>query len=271
MKLIPESQCDKSLASSLKTFWPKQVPGVSINGLVLIGFEQELFFDHQSSTQDIELAAQEISELYQSLYPQPTFVELAILAKKRKPWFPFERICSDFHFNWTPTEQALSEILVSAPQTFQNWCFERKVFQGDLKPLLLLKDPQIFFSAFSDFSFSKSDGCQVIELSVDLILRDEKFLVHLKSLFEKPSDLLPALRKLKNPLSAKQDEIWDQKLSLIPNSSLQKIRWLRQGDQKGLEIRFFVSHPKDLSKHRQALQELETSLLDLKGTPWKIN
>ena len=149
----------------------------------------------------------------------------------------------------------LKKILTQFPD-FQKWVKERKLDSGHLSLLTELSDKKKLPSLLNWISKNKpshSKGIQIMELAGELLLMGSS----LDDIFEttqRPEDLLKQLKKLRYPLTSKQEEQKTKKVQNLPWPRQMKGRWIRQNDRTGLEIQFQCFSMKEFKQKIQNLQ-----------------
>lgn len=92
--LKPTSQCVKILNFAPVSYWPKGLPGVSINNVQIAGFDQDLVLDHQIE----KSRPDQIADLFTSLYSELSIDEINRLQKACQDleWFPFALVAGHY-------------------------------------------------------------------------------------------------------------------------------------------------------------------------------
>lgn len=293
MKLKSASHCDKSLAFQIFQTWPPALPGVSVNGVLVAGFQQDWIFDHEISWNESE----QIAALFRSLYFDLSFVEAANLLSAAEFWnldvkhsaqqFPIAEVLKKFGWQLNDNFRKTSERLRQTSIHFQNWCFEKKINVMDLAPLLSITNDQLLdprlltiFNALVDYGFSKTLGVQFLELGIELfLLNPDEPTAIIQSIIPKNKNitmdtiidpankvdpvlrvdkvaekLLEAFKKARYPMTYQQDEAHQQKWQKISWPSQAQVRFTRHGDKAGVEMRLFVSQASDLKKYLVSLE-----------------
>lgn len=256
-ELCAISQCDKSLNFFPQTAWPIGLPAVAVNSVVLAGFDQELAFNHSIEWQDEE----KIATLFRSLYFELSFIEISrlILKAKKHKHFPLSAVLKKFSYHSSEMLFKMSEIALELPTGFQSWCHSKKVAPQDLAPLTAAQslDLKPIFLKILQAECSKSEGVQALELCIDLMLMGKQIDLSEETSAEQ---WLKELKQQRFPHAAKQDQELEKKLSELPWPGTGQVRWTRQGDRSGIELKIFVSHPTDLKKHLQSLNRVQDIL-----------
>lgn len=272
------SQCVTDLQFQTRSHWPESLPAVAVNNVVLAGFNQSMVFNHNIDWKDREA----IATLFRSLYSDLSFAELALLWEKSSAfdWFPFQEIAAKFHLQANDHFFAVAKALLLTPVGFQNWCADKKVGPQDLSPLLIAvgKDLKPLFMKILSLNLSKSQGTQALELGIELLLMGKSFSDLQMEIEEEnfSSDKsvqaekwIEFLRRTRFPQAFARDNEAQEAMRKLPWPGSSQVRWTRQGDKSGIELKLFVSNPSDLKKHMQSLSRVQ-DLMDQTVVPPKL-
>jgi hypothetical protein len=259
------SQCSKILDFSPFSSWPQGLPAVAVNGFVLAGFSQSFVFDHQVKIED----SQAIAALFRSLYFELSAMELAKLARRASDrlvsWFPVESVFNKFQIRWNDQTEKLVEVMTELPAGFQKWTSDKRWSFSDFSPLLsasgLVLEP--LHLALMEKGVSRSLAVQALELSVELLLMEHPLENLLPELQEEPDQWIKRLRTLRYPQTTRTDSESASRIQDLPWPGSSKIRWVRQGDKAGIELKLFVSNPTDLKKYMQSLARVHEAMEQL--------
>lgn len=257
--------------------WPSGLPAVAVNKWILAGFGQSLVFNHECHADDPQC----FFELFCSLYNELSFSELARLWKKSSelPWFPMKQIAGHYRVHLGSQFEDVSDALLLMPMEFQNWCAQKKFHQGDLLPLLAVHHLQHLDQGLENFqkliqtivalSCTKSQGVQALEWGLELLMM--KFKWQELSPFPEMQSVeawLAHLKELRFPETKERDESAAIKILKLPWPGSSQVKWVRQGDQPGIELKLFVTKPSDLKKYAASLKEVMEHLGDSEESPW---
>jgi hypothetical protein len=269
------SQCSKVLDFAPFSSWPSGLPAVAVNGFVLAGFAQSFVFDHQVNEDGGELQAEAIAGLFRSFYFDLSHMELARLAKcvsqNQVSWFPLESVFGKFHVRWNDQTERLSGVMTSLPEGLQKWTSEKKWSFGDFAPLLSAKDLRLepLYLALVENNLSRSMSVQALELFIELRLLQHPAESLVPGATEVSEDWLKRLRSLRYPQSSQADSESTSLIQDLPWPGSSKLRWVRQGDKAGIELKLFVSNPSDLKKYMQSLARVQEAMDSLsEKIPW---
>jgi hypothetical protein len=251
------------------------LPAVAVNNVVLAGFEQSMVFNHSIDWKNREA----IATLFRSLYSDLSFAELVLLWEKSSAfdWFPFSEIAGKFHFQANAHFFSVAKALLNTPVGFQNWCADKKLAPQDLSPLLAAgsRDLKPLFLKILALQLSKSLGVQALELGIELLLMGQSFADLQIDLEEEKASVdtasqaeswLDFLRHKRFPQAFARDNEAQSMMKKLPWPGSSQVRWTRQGDKSGIELKLFVSNPSDLKKYMQSLSQVEKMLnQDLSG------
>ncbi len=267
------SQCDRILDFSPLNHWPKNLPAVAINKIVIAGFAQELCFNYEMDQDE------DIIELFCSLYPELSFTESAHLRKElielnfyltelqRKP-LPTEKLLSKYGIHWSENTVEVAEALLTQPKGFLKWASVKKIMPMDAMSLKLAADLNLkeFYLRFLVLNPSKNHGVSIIEYFSDL-MHMGRTAEELIGDYADAETWLDHLKQLRYPEAHKQDELRKENLKSLNFSGSSQLRWARVGDKSGIEIKFFVSQPSDLQKHMNSLKLMQD---EVEKNPHKI-
>jgi hypothetical protein len=79
---------------------------------------------------------------------------------------------------------------------------------------------------------------------------------------------LNELQILRYPESSRRDKQAEFALKKYRWPQSSQVRWLRQGDRSGIEIKLFISHPQELRKVAEHLLQLHKQLETNSDSPW---
>lgn len=253
--LCPATQCNKRLDFRPVTPWPTGLPGVAFDGWVVSGFDRDLFLNYAWDRQD-PLA---FTGLFSSVHPYLSFAELARLIPMiidcRE--IDIENLISYYGYKDKIQFSLVGEKLTQLPPEFQDWAARRRLSPKEFAPLLsteITADLRLAFAEIVRRDLTRQEGTRAIELVTELLLMGHREPVA-QSL--KADRWLDTLQHLRHPQATKQDEsaqtwVLDQSW---PRHS--QIRWVRQGDQSGLEVKMIIRNPQDLEKSKDSLDRIE--------------
>lgn len=265
-QLRPTTQCDRCLDFQPLSPWPEGLPGIALDGWVIAGFSSELMLDYPWQ----EKQSEDFIQLFFSVHPHISFGELSEFFHRAHGLNPDQcresgraliqalpELLARYGYREESRFSSLSERLASTPTEFRAWLIERRMTPGDLLPLLSLKtensaDLTKGLCEIARRRMTRQDGSKALELAVELLLKGEKDLF--------VSDTRPwleYLQKLRHPQTTQRDSqahAWVTE-QIWPRQS--QIRWVRQGDQAGLEVRMVIRQPQDFQKSKDSLERIE--------------
>lgn len=262
------SRCDKSLDFRPLNVWPETLPAVAFRGFVVAGFQNSEFaFDHPLEQAEPE----EIAKSFSSLYAELTTPELARLwqSSANLDWFPRRLVLEKYHLHVNDSSIEVLDVITKLPMSFQNFCSQKKWHVGDFQFLVSARELDLEF-LFQDVmlrNLSKSQSTQILENLVDLLLLETEPQQLRTADNETAEAWVTRIQKIRYPKSTADDAQAALAIKSLAWPPGTQARWVRQGDQTGLEIKFFVSQPSEMSKQLQAFQNVSDNLEN--AGPWK--
>lgn len=164
---------------------------------------------------------------------------------------------SKLKFGSVESIKKLAPKLVTMPFNFLNWLHQKAIAAQDLAPLHAL-DVERLHSYFEPILMarpSKTEGIQILELLVDLILLEKSESLLQEALKGPTANLvLKNLKELRYPQTAARDQQQAQNQLNWPGQVTAKFQ--RRGDRSGYDLHFFASHPSELKKTLQQLEKV---------------
>jgi hypothetical protein len=148
--------------------------------------------------------------------------------------------------------------------SFEIWTSEKKLKESDLvfTKALKINAQQDLFLKISHLVAALnpifSEGLQIFETLTDLIL-----MGHDEVLFLKTDNLIHYknhLKLLRYPNTVGFDQDLETKFKKYPWPFGSKIKFERRGDRAGVEVKFFVSSPTDLTKLIASLERVQLEM-----------
>jgi hypothetical protein len=259
-------QCDKSLDFGPRAGWPERLPAYAWpeggRFYLLCGFEKKsggafaLEGDLSSILKDIyqTLSLPELARLQVACDKHlKRHVDLSPLAGYRLP------------ADWP----ALAKKISQTPREFQDWLSDKNVSPRELAFLKLVEAPSVtpLFDAILKNNSSKSQGLMNLERACELYGMGHA----LERILSRAADgeaWARDLFALRNPTTATRDADRETRLKQLPWPAHTQIRWVRQGDQSGIEVRFHIFSEKDLDRQIHGLDVVRQSMTE---SPWKTN
>lgn len=152
----------------------------------------------------------------------------------------------------------LSKIFNHAP-SFKSWVENKKLNSKELTVLTEFSgfhEVQDLIDWIVQCQPSHSQGAQILELGGELLLAG-KSISSLTKKEQNPKTLLKKLKILRYPLASQKDKNKEQEVKQLPWSSLMQGKWIRQGDQSGLEVSFKSFSLKDLENKIKTLETIK--------------
>jgi hypothetical protein len=258
MEIIKFTQCASSLNfEPLQTLKPGLTP-TAYEGELLNGFQSEdLAVALNYNIEDCKLFT-----LLKSLYDDLSYVEVLRLhtCLEKTPHLTeqtTEEFFSTFGLKLDENLKQTNLLVIKLPSCFLNWCVLKKMGPQDFAPLKSFSEgiPKLrpFLEKFNH-SVSKSDGAQIFELLIELLMMDQNmdYLLQL----ELPQ-WLPKLKKMRYPLTSEHAQIKEALVQKMNWPLHSQAKWVRKGDKSGVELKLFFSHPQDLKRSLIKLEQIE--------------
>lgn len=267
MNSVLISQCSKSLSFSPLTPYSPLLPAYAIrhDGQLYLtcGFERE-------SGEAIVLQGS-VSEIFKSLYPTLSVSEMARLFAVLAPVFGDSaaiEIVPQYGHRITPETGPVLKMISALPLNFQNWMSIKSVGLREISFLSLIQAGELLplLEAVSRSSCTKAQGVQLIETWCEL--RAMGRLPEKEIDLTKPESALKELLELRNPQTSKRDNDRGIQVKQLPWPAHTQAKWVRQGDQAGIEVKFQLHSVHDLDKQIQGLQHLRQNMAD---ELWRLN
>ncbi len=264
------SRCDRRLNFGANAVWPEALPAVAWDGIWVAGFNRT----ETDACLLVSCDEQSLERLLAGLYPRLGFIELSRLAAaidELQVPFDWRDFSSRLGFRWSDDWPALFKILRETPVELVEWFKQREVAARDLAPILALKDESQLAHWFTlaihilKFQPSKSDGIQVLEWLVDLLLavKPVDFISSARTFAE----MKDRLRAARFPMAAQQERSHSDLAAKLPWPPGAKTGWVRNGDRAGLEIRLFAKSPGELEKQITSLRNAASEWANVSRQP----
>ncbi len=205
------------------------------------------------------------TELFKELYPKIGLGEYARLLTLVEENFDQEAWKKLTRPNlWTEDAMETLHALSDCSFEFQSWVDDKKVSLMELHPLKLLLQNKVPIKTLQPLlqkvaELSRQEGQQLLEYGVDLrLIKGE-----LPNIGGDAKKTLEYFKDLRFQNTTKQD---NRKKSRLQASNLPKnisARWVRMGDQAGLELRILSVNPKDFEKNLNNLKQKKEELCQI--------
>ncbi len=214
--------------------------------------------ENSLSPKRLELQSLAIEDAISVVYPQLSFCGIYQLLEKLPKGLSVtsSRVYENYGYSLDSKLTQLLTILPTLPSEFLDWCAEHSLSPRDLFPLLSLTKLQSVeqdLKKISSLALSRNLGAQILELAVECRLLS--LLEPSQSSMSTGDEWLQQLKAKRYPQTARSDSEKQKKMLELPWPKDFQLRWQRQGDRSGLEVKFFVSHEKELPKFTQLLQQ----------------
>ncbi len=254
MSLKENSKTYKSLPLELNPNWASRLPKMIWKGF-------DLTPNHGPDVLDSSTTS--LAEALMTIHAPIEYLDFLILCE----WLDHEikpteneirSLEENLHFRWNEEGQKLLQLFRKTPPSFREWCFSKKLRFNDLRPILRadLAEISVYLEHFQKMQPSKTVGCEILELLCDLSLGPK--VSELGSVFENSNAeaILEKLKALNAPISSMKDQARKEKVRSWPWPLRVKGEWKRMGDQAGVHVELFSTHPKDLELKIQELKKI---------------
>ncbi len=212
-----------------------------------------------------------LPELLKSIYPSLSIPETARL---------FSRVADHvgeataiplialYGHRATPETPSILRMIAGLPPEFQTWMSTKSVGLREISFLSLIQagESREILEAVSRSMCSKAQGVQLIETWCELRAMNRLPAQPLD--LGRPEEALRLLVSLRNPQATQLDHERGLHVKKFPWPAHTQARWVRQGDQAGIEVKFHLNSVHDLDKQIQGLQHLRQNMAD---EIWKLN
>ncbi len=251
--------------------WPRSLPVVTWNGLVVAGFDRASHEDaplFEITQNRCEERALSLAESLHECHPDLGLVELGRLyvCLQRTNLFDesWSQLCALKKIRDSESHRRILERLIQTPLTFQSWANEKRVGFRDisiLNSLPRLEEYAPIFLKIPDLQLSKSEGVRALELACELRLMGHSF----KEIFC-DQRWISHLERLRFPKTTKYDETMAATIQKLPWPRQLTSRWARHGDQGTIEVRFQIESMEAFEQTLHGLQKVSETLR--KNSPW---
>ena len=260
MDLIKKENCKKLLNFQTVRKWPVNWPPFAWETTQISGFNSSSIYALNFHSYDVNFL-----HLFYSCYPKLHLPELAQIAIKWKNIEPYFFTWSEFFalYNLHQTANDLKkqfQVILSTPLYFQNWLTEKKIHLNELRIFNVVDDINslnFMFKWLHENNVSKTHGLTALELAGELLLmgyKENDILPSHTDSVELSVQYMEQKRK-KNTLSKDQDK--QKYLQQIAWPSHANGRWLRKGDETGLEIKLWCKNQEDMIKKIEQINKGE--------------
>ncbi|PWU14017.1 MAG: hypothetical protein C5B49_13855 [Bdellovibrio sp.] len=164
----------------------------------------------------------------------------------------------------------MARLMGQTPPDFKKWAARR---QSSLQELAILLNLPIdeFSPCLAELArqqLTRQEGAQALELAAELFLLGRPVA---KILSENSQPWLNHLKALRYPMSSSRDNQAREWVNEQRWPRQSQIRWVRQGDQTGLEVRLVLRQPRDLARGVQDLHQINEILEKAPRGMWGKN
>ncbi len=250
--------------------WPKALPAYVWGDYTLCGFKSE-------TELPLNTANTAFLEAFYAIYPQLTFPEHSRfynLASQLDSSLPFtwQEYFQAYKMRWCENLKENLLIMSSLPAHFEEWCSNKDVKQRDLAIFRSIKDIKIcqpILDELVTLNANKNTGMQILETSIELLLMGKPIdLLVFKTEAISAEQWAKRLYRIRYPMSTMNDEAQSQKVKQLPWPQKVQAKWIRVGDESGVEIKFFIKDTTDLDKRLSGLNYVRNLLDKDKSEFW---
>jgi hypothetical protein len=164
----------------------------------------------------------------------------------------------------------LAGLVAHSPVEFQNWISLKGVGSRDLEILTLGSVAQLtpVLNKIARLNPTKSTGSLILELCTHLLGQDKPIEEILTGADHSSDEWLKRLNRQRYPQTALKDEEQESRLKRLPWPAHSQVKWIRNGDQSGVEVRFQIFSDKDLARKLEGLENVKQAIA---GDLWKPN
>lgn len=214
---------------------------------------------HSVQEKNWDLSDLPFCEALCAVYPELQFTEhlrlISLLLELDFENDAIESLAKHYGFPHHREVSVLARVFNDLPKEFQSWSDEKQLNFSDLRPLLRKssKLTDVFFGCYPNIKASKQQGCEILELLIDL--EDHQLPVQLLS-ENSAESWLSILKKLRYPLTTTEDSSHSEQIRSWSWPSDTKGSWKRWGDKAGLSIQIQTYSPEDLSNKLSMLERI---------------
>lgn len=271
MLTIKVSQCDKRLNFSPDKEWPAALPSIAWQRWQLSGFGR----DEESVAIDVGHGQNNLEQTFFSCHQNLSLPELARFYQSARNAHLNLNWPSLFHFYNLHYNDNLSQLLLAVsqtPLTFQKWTSQKDFGPRDLAILKSFPSLQNFTAVLLrvvELNPTKSQAVQILEWAGELVLmgRSVEGVVPLE--IKNAEAWWKWIKSLRFAQTTSRDDEKKKHLLSMPWPSLSQVRWVRQGDEAGLEVRFLVRSAEDLKKKLKGFEHVQQLLDRNTESSWK--
>lgn len=271
------AQCTRALEIPLRPQWPSALPGIAINAELIIGFDRAWALDYSVPEADAKDFADQWIHIFTTALPSLSWVELILFTEKarQRGGIPLQELWAHYGYRDFSSYDEMASVVLSLPLITLQWLQEKKMGPQELQVLRALKTdtekqmPTGFWLFLSERSLSRQEGAQALELWLELRLMGKTEEELSPATDESSSQWIQRLKSLRYPETQRRDQGARQWIDAQTWPRPSQIRWLRQGDQSGLEIRLVLKKPADVDQGRKALEDIESLLAQAPESVWQ--
>jgi len=267
--LKPIAQCRSRLFPDEAIRHPFPVP--AINGVILVKGTSDWFLDHELSADSPEFA-KTWTQLFRAAHSELSWFELLEVIPQIVRLTGSDDAILWSVFGFRCPDPRLLTLAQSIPAEARRWMSEKNLGPMDLSPLLSFESPNelqklaLFWPQLENLS--RQDGVKALELWVELVLTDSAVEELLLGPSESSAQWLERLKSKRFPQATSRDLKARQWLEAQSWPRGWQLRWQRQGDQSGIELKVNLRRSQDLASFAKNISALEEKLKSAPEALW---
>lgn len=247
-------------------------PVAAINGICLSEPISEWMLDFTIDPTSPDFAKR-WAETYRALRPNDTWLDLIEILPSLSSDLRISAAELWEAYQLRKPEPRLLMILPQLSENFRAWMKAKKIGANDLAPLLSLPESddasQILAPLMPELQhLSRQDGVRALELWIELCLMDHPAEVMARQAVESATAWLERLKQLRCPRTAGQDQFSKSWLEQQSWPRGMKLKFQRQGDQSGIELKVTLRRPQDLTQLSKDLDQISQKLQQAPESLW---
>lgn len=257
-------------------------PLAAINGVVIQAGTCDWMLNYRLDPMSPNFA-KDWGQLFANFNPELTWIELLQIAEPISELANVSATDLFLAYRQRMPDPRLKMILGKLPASAVDWLITKKVGAVELSPLFSFGDPsqsQAFDSALQSGlglfwpsleKLSRQDGIKALELWTELVLNQIPADELGQKLDETQAAWLERLKTLRYPQTSQQDNIAKSWLLSKQWPRGLHLRWVRTGDQSGVELKIILRRNQDLQSLVKTIPVLEQTLNEAPESLWPKN
>jgi hypothetical protein len=254
MVTLDISRCEKSF-----DFKPLKLLGPHLPALAIeVCGTPQLLAGFTRMSGEAVLVEGRLTDLLFEIYGKLSLPELARLVPLIRNCESFTEFLQKQNIFWNADTETTFKILSESDLKFQNWVSEKQMGLKEIHVLQLKKHIEDKVSwdrlikMLPEIGASRSQGVQILEWAGELLGQGVNSTQVFKD-SDSPERWLHHLKILRYPMASHEDSKNESRIKSLPWPSQCQAKWVRQGDQSGIEVRFQVFSDRDLEAKLKGL------------------